>query len=232
MSRAIGDGAENIYELAMQAYPIFLDLRGRPCVVIGGGNVAERKVAGLLTAGAAVTVVSPQVTVVLRTFVQNNTIQHRAHAYEVGDLAGFQFAFVATGDPQVTAKVFQDGQASGVLVNAADDPAYCNFFLPALVRRGSLAIAVSTGGTSPALARVLREELEEKIGDEYVTLAEIAAVVRVEVRSRGVQVAGDRWTSALKEVTFRQLIREGHREEAASRLLTLLLTKENPHEPR
>ena len=210
----------------MKGYPLFLDLTHRPCVVIGGGSVAERKVAGLVEAGATVTVISPQLTERLRQWVREDVVQYVARAYKFGDLSGFLLAFATTGNLAVDAAVFADGKATGVLVNSADDPVRCDFFLPAVIRRGDLAIAVSTGGASPALARAVREELQEIVGEEYATLLEIAAATRVEVLRSGAAVPGDRWTMALKEPEFRRLVHEGQKTEAATRLRTLLKTEE------
>src|SRR5262245_44632651 len=159
----------------MKGYPIFLDLTHRSCVVIGGGAVAERKVAGLVEVGATVTVISPQLTERLEQWVHEGVVQHVARPYQSGDLAGFLLAFATSGNLAVDAAVFADGRAIGVLVNSADDPVRCDFFLPAVIRRGDLAIAVSTGGASPALARAVREELQETVGEEYAALLEIAA---------------------------------------------------------
>ena len=210
----------------MKAYPVFFDLTQRPCVVVGGGAVAERKVAGLVEAGATVTVISPQLTPRLQQQVHEGVVQYVARPYQSGDLAGFFLAFVTTGNPAVDAAVFADGRAAGVLVNSADDPVRCDFFLPAVLRRGDLAIAVSTGGTSPALARVMREELQSMVGEDYTLLAEIAAAMRRAVRSGSRVVTGEQWTSALKEPTFRHYVREGQREAAVARLRTVLGVEE------
>jgi precorrin-2 dehydrogenase/sirohydrochlorin ferrochelatase len=210
----------------MKAYPIFLDLTQRSCVVIGGGPVAERKVAGLVEAGATVTVISPHLTERLRQWVDDGVVQSIARPYQSGDLAGFFLAFATTGNIAVDAAVFTEGRAAGILVNSADDPTRCDFFLPAMVRRGALALAVSTGGTSPALARVMREELQTLIGEDYTLLAEIAATMRREVRSGNRVLTGEQWTNALKDPKFRQRIREGQREEAVVRLRTVLGVEE------
>jgi siroheme synthase-like protein len=206
----------------MKAYPVFFDLTQRPCVVIGGGVVAERKVAGLVEAGAAVTIISPDLTPSLQQQADDGVVRYVARRYQSGDLIGFFLAFTTTGDALVDTTIFTDGRAAGVLVNSADDPARCDFFLPAVIRRGDLAIAVSTGGTSPALARVMREELQSMVGEDYTLLVEIAAVMRREVRSGSRVVTGEQWTSALKEPTFRQYVREGQRAAAVARLRTVL----------
>jgi siroheme synthase-like protein len=142
--------------------------------------------------------------------------------YQFGDLSGFLLAFAATGNLAVDAAVFAEGKTAGVLVNSADDPIRCDFFLPAVVRRGDLAVAVSTGGASPALARAVREELQEVVGEEYATLVEITAATRIEVLRSSATVTGDRWTMALKEPKFRRLVREGQKPEAMARLRALL----------
>ena len=206
----------------MKAYPVFFDLTQRPCVVIGGGAVAERKVAGLVEAGAVVTIISPDLTLSLQQQVQVGVVRYVARPYQSGDLIGFFLAFTTTGNALVNATMFADGRAAGVLVNSADDPARCDFFLPAVIRRGELAIAVSTGGTSPALARVMREELQSMVGEDYTLLVEIAAAMRRVVRSGSRVVTGEQWTTALKEPTFRQYVRAGQRDAAVARFRTVL----------
>jgi precorrin-2 dehydrogenase / sirohydrochlorin ferrochelatase len=206
----------------MKAYPVFFDLTQRPCVVIGGGAVAERKVAGLVEAGATVTVISPDLTPSLQQQVDNGVVECRARRYQSGDLSGFFLAFTATGDARVDTLIFAEGRATGVPVNSADDPARCDFFLPAVIRRGDLAIAVSTGGSSPALARVMREELHAMVGEDYTLLMEIAAAMRREARNLRRVFTGDQWTSALKEPTFRQYVRAGQRDAAVVRLRMVL----------
>jgi siroheme synthase-like protein len=151
-------------------YPVFLDLADRPCVVVGGGPVAEGKVAGLLAAGARVTVVSPTVTAPLAGWAAEGRVTHRARAYRAEDLDGQQVAFVATDDAAVTRAVAAEGRARGIWVNAADEPARCDFILPAVIRRGRLVVAVSTGGASPAAARAIREELEGYLTEDHAVL--------------------------------------------------------------
>ena len=116
-------------------YPVFLDLTDRPCLVVGGGPVAEGKVEGLLAAGARVTVVSPAVTARLAAWAAAGRLQHRSRAYRAGDLVGHQVAFVGTDDPGVSGAVADEGRARGIWVNAADEPARCDFILPSVIRR-------------------------------------------------------------------------------------------------
>jgi precorrin-2 dehydrogenase/sirohydrochlorin ferrochelatase len=205
----------------MGYYPVLLDLAGRRCVMVGGGIIAGRRVDGLLTAGARVTVISPRLTRTLAAMAAEGRIDHEAREYRDGDLDGADLAFVATDAGEVNAAVAREARARGVWINAADDPARCTFILPALVRRGDLTVAVATGGSSPALARAIREELETYLTDDYATLAAIAAEVRREVRAAGRPVTADAWRRALGP-EVRRLIVERGRDDAKQRLLELL----------
>lgn len=202
----------------MAFYPVFLDITGRRCVVVGGGSVAEGKVTGLLAAGANVRVISPTVTDALAEAAREGRIRWRRRAYRRGDLAGASLAFAATGDVAVNAAVAAEGDRRGVWVNAADDPAHCDFILPSVLRRGALAIAVSTGGASPALARAVREELEQHVGAEYETLVEVARDVRGTLRAERRTVDAGTWRSALADRRFRRLVATGERDSARRRL--------------
>ncbi|MGH7846964.1 MAG: precorrin-2 dehydrogenase/sirohydrochlorin ferrochelatase family protein [Candidatus Binatia bacterium] len=205
----------------MSYYPIFLEMERRRCVVIGGGPVAERKVAGLLAAGAAITVISPKQTEPLSSMAQKGDVKLVCRVYRPGDLDGYELAFVATGNEEVDAAVFGEGQERGVWVNAADDPACCDFILPAVVRRGDLTVAVATGGASPALARLIREELESYLSEDYAALAEIAVDARKELKRDALHVNAETWHRAL-DTNLRQLIHEGKRAEAKAYLLKKL----------
>jgi precorrin-2 dehydrogenase len=191
----------------MEYYPIFLSLVGRRCLVVGGGQVAERKAEGLLRAGAAVTVVSPRLTERLHRLAEEKTLSHVAREYRAGDLAGYQLAFAVTDDPQTNKRVYDEAQESGIWINTADDPAHCDFILPSVLRRGELQVAVATGGASPALARAIREELERYFTEDYAILSEIVAEVRRELRERGVAASAETWGRALNG-GLRRLIQE------------------------
>ena len=205
----------------MGFYPVFLDLGDRRCLVVGGGTVAERRVEGLLATGARVTVISPRVTAALSALAADGRIGLESRGYREGDLAGVDLAFVATDAREVNASAAREARERGVWVNAADDPTHCTFILPALVRRGDLTVAVATGGTSPALARAVREELDAYFTAEYATLAAIAAEVRREVRAAGQAVTADAWQRALGP-EVRELIVERGRDDAKRRLRELL----------
>lgn len=202
-------------------FPVCLELAGRRCLVVGGGAVAERRIAGLLEAGAAITVIAPALTPALAALASEGRLRHEPRGYRDGDLAGFDLALAATDAGDVNAALAREGRARGVWVNAADDPANCTFILPALVRRGDLTVAVSTGGTSPALARAVREELERYLTADYATLAQIAAEARRELRAAGRAADATAWRRALGP-EVRGLIVERGREAAKRRLLELL----------
>ncbi len=182
----------------MGAFPIVLELEGRPCLVVGGGPVAEHKVEALLGADARVTVVSPTLTRRLQAWIDARAVRHLAGEYRAGDVSGHALVFVATDDPALTATVVAEARALRVWVNAADDPARCDFTLPSVLRRGDLTVAVSTGGTSPALARTIREELEGYFTDDYRVLAGVAAETRRELRRAGHAPDAETWRRALK----------------------------------
>jgi siroheme synthase-like protein len=198
-------------------YPVFLDLADRPSLVVGGGPVAEGKVAGLLAAGARVTVVSPTVTAPLAGWAAEGRVTHRARAYRAEDLDGQQVAFVATDDAVATRAVAADGRARGVWVNAADEPARCDFILPAVIRRGRLVVAVSTGGASPAAARAIREELEGYLTEDHAVLVELAAEARDDLRRRRRSPDAARWRRAL-DGRLRRLIADRRYRQARAQL--------------
>ena len=206
----------------MRYYPVFLDIAGKPAVVIGGGQVALRKVEGLLDAGAHVTVISPALHPDLEALVAAGRVRHIAREYSPGDLEGCLLAFVGTDDRSVNAAVAREGKQRGVWVNAVDDPANCDFIMPGIVRRGDIILAVSTSGGSPAMARKLREDLEQFLTEEYALMLDLVAQVRRELCDRGVKVEPDVWNAAL-DAEVKRLLSQGHLDEAKQRLLRSLL---------
>jgi len=202
----------------MSYFPIYLEMTGRRCLVIGGGAVAARKVASLLEAGAEVTVISSDAADAIQRWSKEKAVEIIARRYQPGDLAEFEIAFVATDDGDVNAQVFQEARKLGVWVNAADDATHCDFILPSVLRRGDLTVAVSTSGTSPALARTIREELELYFTDEYTLLVNLAAEVRDELRARAITAPFETWRRALSG-EVRQLLMRGEVARAKSLLL-------------
>jgi precorrin-2 dehydrogenase/sirohydrochlorin ferrochelatase len=162
----------------MRYYPVQLDVQDRRCLVVGGGAVGTRKVAGLLECGARVRVVSPEVDPALRELAAQEAIELHRRAYRPSDLIGMFLVIGATDDETLNRRVSRDAGKHGVLCNIADRPEICNFILPAVVRRGDLVITVSTSGSSPALAKQLRQSLEAQFGAEYADLLCLMRAIR------------------------------------------------------
>lgn len=205
----------------MAYYPVFVELKDRPCLVIGGGREAQRKVEGLLAAGGRVTVISPKLTRDLQRMLAAGEIDCVQREYEEGDLEGYQVCIVATDDGAVNAQVAAEGKRRRVWINAVDDPPNCDFILPSVIRRGSITLAASTGGGSPALARRLREELEAYLTEEMPALAELLAEVRGELRSRAIVPDPEVWQRAIDE-ELRVLLAQRKYRQAKARLLSSL----------
>ncbi len=165
-----------------RAYPIVLtDLRSVRCVVAGGGRVAERKVAGLLEAGAQVVVVSPALTPRLQQLAHEGRLEHIGRAWEDSDLQGAFMVIVATNNREVNAAVARAARERGLLVNVVDAPDEGNFNTAAAVRRGDLLLGISTGGASPAVSALVRRKVEATFGSEYTELIELLGRLRPRV---------------------------------------------------
>jgi len=205
----------------MSYYPIFVELQDRRCLVIGGGREAQRKVEGLLAAGGRVTVIAPKLARDLQRLLAEGRIDLQQREYREGDVEGYEVVMVATDDGAVNAQVAAEGKRRRVWVNAADDPKNCDFILPAVIRRGRITIASSTGGASPALARRLREELEAYMTDDIPALADLLAEVREELRARGIAPSAEVWQAAIDE-ELRVLLAQRKHRQAKARLLKAL----------
>jgi precorrin-2 dehydrogenase / sirohydrochlorin ferrochelatase len=159
-------------------YPIYMQLNEQPCVVIGGGKIAEGKVDGLLAANAKVKIISPELTPHLHDLVKQNHIEYTARHYQMGDLTGAFMVICATDQTEINHQVWQEASANGQLVNVVDDTPRCNFIAPAILRKGDLNIAISTGGKAPALAVRLKERLQKEIGPQYERFLELSGKLR------------------------------------------------------
>jgi siroheme synthase-like protein len=182
-------------------FPVSLEVAGRRCVVFGAGPLAQNRAAALLDAGAVVTVI--------------------ARPHEEGDLVGAFLAVAATGDAAETARIFAEAEREGVLLNAVDDPAHCHFAVPAVLRRGDLVVAVSTGGRAPGYAGRVRDEVARAVGAEYGTLLDVIAEARAALPAEWAA----RWRDALDDDLI-GLVRAGRTGEAYQRLRATLMADE------
>src|SRR3990167_2716579 len=210
----------------MRYYPIFLDIKGKSCVVIGGGNVAEGKVLSLLDAGAKVLVISPKLTPALKKLANKKKIGYCPKAYEKGNLKGFFLAYSATNDQKVNRDVFNEAKRQGVLLNVVDVPELCNFIVPSVVERGDLLIAISTSGKSPAMAKKIREKLEKEFGREYAVFLDIMGKVREKVLTENKESdKNKRLFERLVNSPLIEWIKEGKKKEINRFLKQVLRSK-------
>jgi len=183
-------------------FPMFVKLAGRRCLVVGGGPVAEGKVEGLLASEATVVVIAPEVTEKIAAWARKQRLTRHAREFQPSDLDGSFLVIATTGVDAVNKSVFGEADARGILCNAVDEPERCHFYYPAVVRRGPLQIAISTGGLSPSLASRLRQELEEQFGPEYARWIEELGALRQKAFAR--RVDPRRRTRLLQRLASRQ----------------------------
>ena len=199
----------------MSTYPVHLNLRGRPVLVVGGGRVGAAKTIGLLAAGAAVTVVAPAA----EPAIENEpAVRWFARQYRRGEVASYRLALTCTGDPAVDEQVYLDAEAAGVWVNSVDDLDRCSFVVPAVARSGDLTLTAATNGRSPALASWLRSRLESDLDHGLVQLLDLLAEIRIEVKAQRGSSVHPGWRRALDDGLL-ELIRAGQHETARRRLL-------------
>ena len=169
----------------MRYFPVYLDIRDRTCLVVGGGAVGTRKAQTLLRAGARVTVVSPDVSDKLQALADDHQIRWHRRPYTADDLAGIFLAFGTTDDRDLNRRISEDAGRRGILCNIADQPDRGQFVLPSVVARGDLLISISTSGKSPALARRIRRQLEHEFGDEYAVMISLLGTLRKRLLRQG-----------------------------------------------
>ena len=211
-------------------YPVFLDLRDRRCVVIGGGDAGEEKIERLLDFGARVEVISPEITKALRERVDGEGLSWTKRGYRDGDLEGAFIAIVAdTSDRKVNRAVSEEARIRNVPLNVMDVTHLCTWIAPAIVRRGDVIVAASTGGASPALARKLREELagtgrqdSRHTAMEFADLAPLLAEARTTIARKGIKLTPDHWQACLTDDLV-DLVQSGERERAMQTLMEGLL---------
>lgn len=182
--------------------------------MVGGGEVALRKVTALLQHGAEVTVISPACCPEIRELGRTGEITILPRKYETGDLKNSVLAIAATDDSDTNHKIADEASELGILLNVVDDPEQSNFIVPACLYRGDLTIAVSTAGSSPALARKIKNRLEQAYGEEYTALVDLLREVRAELKKKPITVTGDDWQRALDLDLLIEMLRTGQREKA------------------
>ena len=208
----------------MDYFPLFLKLQDQPALVVGGGEVALRKCRLLLSAGARVQLVAPDLEPELAAWAQSGTVQWQARDYQAADVEGQRVVIAATDDGQVNQQVFDDCEARGILVNVVDSPALCRFVVPSIIDRSPLQIAISTGGKAPVLARLVRTRLESLLPHGYGTLARLAGELRDAVKARfGTDERARRrfWESAL-DGPAAEMALNGNEDAAREQLSALL----------
>ncbi len=151
----------------MTLFPMFMKLEGRPCLVVGAGTIGEPKISSLIAAGASTRVIALKATAEVEEWARTGSIAWEARAFEFADLDGVFMVIAATNARELNAAIFKEARQRNILCNVVDDPEYCDFYYPAVVRRGDLQLAISTNGQSPALAQRIRRELEIQFGPEY-----------------------------------------------------------------
>ncbi|MGC8748663.1 MAG: precorrin-2 dehydrogenase/sirohydrochlorin ferrochelatase family protein [Candidatus Kapaibacteriota bacterium] len=166
----------------MGYFPVFVDLSKFKPLVIGGGEVATRKVKNLLEFGANPKIIAPELTQELEEIIVKHNLEFHRRKYQKGDLEGFNLIFVATDDPALDEIVQQEANERNAIVNFADKPEICNFIMPSYIKRGDLVIAISTQGKAPFLSRCLRESLEKKFPENFKEFVEIAAYFRTKLK--------------------------------------------------
>jgi len=174
---------------SMNLFPIFLKLAGRRCLVVGAGPVGESKIESLFLAGADVRVVAPRATRAVRAWGCAGKVCWEARGFKPADLDSVSLVVAATSSAELHEQIFQEARRRRVLCNVVDDPARCDFYYPAVVRRGHLQIAISTSGHSPALAQHLKRELDQQFGPEYETWVEQLGEARQKLLARAIDPA-------------------------------------------
>lgn len=209
-------------------YPVFLDLKGKRCVIFGGGALAESKIAKLRDSGAKITVVSPQVTPGIEAAAQQGELDWQAREYQGGDLAGAFLGIAATNVRSVNQLIYQEAEDLSVLLNVVDEPSQCTFIAPSIVNRGPVTVAISTGGASPALARKLRESIGAGQALEWADLAGVLSKARKHVKKQGAVIDPQRWQCCMTSELL-EMAQHGREEEALSTLLNNLLDGAAPN---
>src|SRR5215212_785930 len=196
-------------------YPIYVDIEERSVLIVGGGTVCARKAETMMKYGARVTIVSPEITDEIQQWERDGVLQVRRKTYELADLDGASMVIASTDDPCVNARVARDSRRRKIPVNVVDVTHLCEFIVPAIVERGSIQIAVSTGGKSPALARTLKEDLQRFVGPEYDEINRLLGTLRAGAKKTlPTDTDRKRFFDGIIARRVLQMLREGKRREA------------------
>ena len=207
----------------MPYYPIFLDLDNQKVIVVGGGEVAERKIRTLLIYGCRISIISPHLTPHLKELVAKKKIHHIPYESLGKSLDDAFMVIAATDDPEVNSQIASQAKEQGLLVNAVDQPGDCNFIMPSIVKRGDLQIAISTAGRSPALAKKIRKEMESMFGPEYDSFIELLGMIRKKLLSRGQASSKNKIIfQELVDSNLLELIKKGDRNGVKATLRSIL----------
>ena len=208
-------------------YPVYLNLAGKQCVILGGGTIAQGKLAALRDAGARITVISPQSTEGIKRAAQRGHITLLQREYQPGDLDGAFIAVAATNVWHVNRQIYEEAEERGVLLNVVDDPDQCTFIAPSIVRRDPITLAISTGGASPALARKMRETLSDARVLQWADLAGVLAQARRVIKEKRTVIDPTRWQCVITEELL-EMARDGREAAAVDTVLSQLLNPELP----
>src|SRR4051812_10075255 len=196
-------------------YPIYLDIEERNVVIVGGGNVCARKAETMMKYGARVTIVSPEFTDEIEQWARDGALAIKRKPYETADIEGANIVIASTDDQRVNEQIAADCRARRIPVNVVDVTPLCEFIVPAIIEKGSIQIAVSTGGKSPALARTLKEDLQRAIGPEYAEVNDVLGSLREEAKKvLPTDVDRKRFFDAIIANGILDMLREGRRRDA------------------
>jgi precorrin-2 dehydrogenase/sirohydrochlorin ferrochelatase len=203
----------------MPLFPAFLKLTGRRCLVVGAGPVAQEKIESLLRAGASVRVVAPHATDSVREWARAKKIRWEPRKFRPADFKGAFLVVASTSSPSLHEKIYRQARRRAILCNVVDDPAHCDFYYGAVVRRGELQIAISTGGHSPALAQRLREKIEREIGAEYEHWLEKLGAARKRLFAKSLSPARRKALlhRLASEISFEKFLRQAQRKQKMNR---------------
>jgi precorrin-2 dehydrogenase/sirohydrochlorin ferrochelatase len=202
-------------------YPVFLNLTGRKCVIIGGGQVAEGKISKLLDSGAKIIVISPDATQGIRGFAERGQIEFELRKYQDGDLQGAFLVVAATNDTVVNQEIFEEAEKQGILLNAVDDMPRCSFIAPSIVEKGPVTVAISTGGASPALARKLREKMDVSSALDWADATSVLSKARQVVKEKQISIDPQRWQCCMTDDLL-SMVQAGHEDDALNLLMDRL----------